>query len=1040
MNTTLSDFSRTVTNLLPDWVLDDFRSSGVPDALVYANVRYAEDVESLAELGLSCWSPKSRTETTRAKAEAIASGIWFTYGTTLDGGEGPAIYAKPRKPRQAVGFGPQTKFVKYETRYGDRATPILPWVDEATAAKVFEQQQIEPLPGETFWQTVRRCNVAIAITEGLKKALALLTHGIPAIALRGVTCWNVPRSQQIHEAIAQFCTPGRQWAIVFDQDSKPRTVRAVGAEIRKLGAALEAAGGKTSVWVWPQDQGKGIDDALVAAADPDAWLAGVIATAPTLDAWRRDRLKTSLLAALEQQRLMPVVPERVTTGRYLPELPAIEPGTIFALDAPMGAGKTERIGADWVRSAIALGWNALVLSPMNSLGQQTATRWGLPHVHDYDLNSEQSRLLQAEISHTHGLVLCPDSLLRVPAWFWNGDRPLLVVFDEANQVAEHVVEGGTLGKRQSVILDRLAAILERAGKDGAIALSEADLLPRTLNWVSDLSKCSRVRFFQHQVEGDRWPVEVLSGSPGGYFSELLAALEQGKKLIFVTSSQVAGRRLELLVNQQLPEKEVLRIDSETNEGGRFAAFWRDPNVYFDRNGLPDLLILSPSGKSGVSIEVPGFDSVWGYFTCLSPSTWLQQLGRYRLPVLRRIFSKPFIPTSGDEGLLWEGAIAQRLTQTRKGLPRLLGLEVADLVAAADAGGDAARLLAIQEASERFYCENAAAVGAEKAIARDFLTQCLTQRGHHVASSALPSADSAIAQAWRETQEKIWRDDAAEFAAIALEPHHTPEWARGILDSPDSTRLLRQTALKVLAREQFPGVAFDNFDESYFSIFKNFGAIRRGVVLQARAENLDWSRFEDFQAAKAQFEQPIALAHKLPKTHLKALLLQAVGLLTLLDGRPYSNADPRAIEIKRRSLHYASEIRYYLGLNINGTQTPCEVACKLLRRLGLEAQRVCYLTVREGDRKGKRDWVYTLPQLFDPLRIKLLRAATQQLTGAAAETLAEPPPEYTALITAVEKRRRKPKETPEIEPEILREIGISVPGDGTGGVDLQGVSA
>ncbi|HIK38967.1 plasmid replication protein, CyRepA1 family [Thermoleptolyngbya sp. M55_K2018_002] len=1025
-------------NLLPNWVLDDFRSSGVPDALTQANIFHAEDVEALLELGLSHWARKSRTETTRAKAEAIASGVWFTYGTTLDGGEGPAIYAKPRKPRQAVGFGSQTKAVKYETKFGDRATPILPWVDEATAIKVFERQKIEPAPGETFWQTVQRSGCTIAITEGFKKALALMDQGIPAIALRGVSCWNVPRSRQLHEAIAQFAAPGREWAIAFDQDARPRTVRAVGAEIRKLGGALEATIGRVAVWTWDQSAGKGIDDALVHQGDPAAWLAGVISTAPTLDAWKRDRLKASLLAALEQRRVMPCLPERVTTGRYLPELPAIEPGAIYALDAPMGTGKTERIGADWVQGAIARGWNVLVLSPMNSLGQQTSERWDLPHIHNYDLNnSEQARLFQDEVKYAHGLVLCPDSLLRVPKEFWDGDRPLLVIFDEANQAAAHIVEGGTLGKRQSLILDRLAAILERPGRDGAIVLSEADLLPRTLNWISDLSKCNRVRFFQHQAEGDRWAVEVLNGSPSGYFSQLLAALDQGEKLMFVTSSQLAGRRLELLVSQQLPDKKVLRIDSQTNEGGRFAAFWRNPNQYLSEHGIADLLILSPSGKSGVSIEVPGFDAVWGYFTCLSPSTWLQQLGRYRLPVPRRVFAKPFIPTSGDEGLLWESEIQKRLNQTRQGLPRLLGLEVTDLIEAADAGEDVARLLEIQQACERFYAENAAAVGAEKAIALDYLKHRLQQR-HEVAEVAL-SASKETSKAWSETLETIWRADSEEFAEIKIEDDQTTEWAREILDAPDSTRQLRQTALKVLCRDEFPGVDFNDKDECYTALFADFGAMRRGVSLQVRMQNLDWSKFEDSQTAKAQFEQAIALTHRLPKAHLKALLLQAVGLLTLLDGRPYSNSDPRAQEIRRRSLHYASEIRYYLGLNVAERQTPCEICNKLLRRLGLEAEATSYVTV-QGNGKGRREWIYTLPQLFDATRIRLLRAATQRLTGAAVAILTEPPPEYTALMVAVEKRRRKPKEIPKIEPEILRGMGISVPGDGAGGVEIQGVAA
>jgi len=61
----------------------------------------------------------------------------------------------------------------------------------------------------------------------------------------------------------------------------------------------------------------------------------------------------------------------------------------------------------------------------------------------------------------------------------------------------------------------------------------------------------------------------------------------------------------------------VRIDSETNEQGKFKGFFETPDRWLETN-QPNILILSPSAKSGVSIEGgvsvedAYFDSIWGY--------------------------------------------------------------------------------------------------------------------------------------------------------------------------------------------------------------------------------------------------------------------------------------------------------------------------------------------------------------------------------------------------------------------------------------------
>jgi hypothetical protein len=132
-------------------------------------------------------------------------------------------------------------------------------------------------------------------------------------------------------------------------------------------------------------------------ATAQAWFQDRLTNALTLAAFRHDERLTRALAVIKQLNQLSYPVERATTGEYLPELPALEQGALHVLPASMNAGKTTRIGQDWVQRAIAQGWNVLVLSPLNSLGQQTANDWSLPHIHTYGTNADQQQALGADV-------------------------------------------------------------------------------------------------------------------------------------------------------------------------------------------------------------------------------------------------------------------------------------------------------------------------------------------------------------------------------------------------------------------------------------------------------------------------------------------------------------------------------------------------------------------------------------------------------------------------------------------------------------------
>lgn len=960
--------------------LEEFRSSRIPDRLTLANVQWVEGDEAVEILVEHAIDQVQRVDSyITAPAQRILqqyefahNGGWNTFGTTINGGMGTVPYFKPKTPR--LDFE-KHKPIKYETALKMSALPILPFVDPVTAAAIYKRYDIIPIEGETFWQAVKRFNLAVAICEGFKKALSLIAHGIPAIAIRGITQWHKKGSQDLHDLIVEFATLNRKLYIVFDQDEKPRTQRDVRLQATKLGAVLERQGCKVFVLVWDRSIGKGIDDVLYAQDNAaQAWLDTAINTALTIAQYRQgDRLRKAL-EILERLNVLSYPIERHTEGAYLPKLPLLEPGVIHALSASMNAGKTTRIGEDWTQWAITQGWNVLVLAPLNSLGEQTAQGWHLPHIHTYGNRAVEQQALWADVSHSHGVVMCPDSLHRLPGWFFS--RPVLLILDEANQVIEHLTQGDTLKSRWAEILERFTTIAQSAIAQGAIVLSEEGLPDRTVNFVRSISGCDSVRVFTHRKQGEPWRCQMYRGQASGFRVRLLHQAHTAK-LLYVTSSQTEAKRLERALSYIAPNRRVVRIDSETNQAGRFRRFFENPDQWLEEN-QPDVLIVSPTAKSGVSIQGgvavhhAYFDQVWGYFSSLATDTHMQLLGRFRPSVDRIVFCPDFLLNTGNESLLYPRAIQRRLRHNAitfagvYGIDELLNVEQ-----------ERAEQLATIETAVMDYLSRAIAVaGAQKRIAHAALHQRLEAAGHCVTTETLGKDESAI-ELWKQVQTEIWREDAETLATTEIDPTaHTPEWAHQTLESLEASLETRIRARKVLWRVEFPGVHFDDAEECYEALFKDYGAMHRGVMLQAKSENLESARESERAAVEAVLNGDLRPIHRLPKASIRAALLARTTVLTLTDGSTYHNQDPRAIAVKAEALRFAREIFYWLGLTISDDHTPVEIVNKLLKKLGLQGIPIA----RPGKRGEDRDRHYQASGLDDPTRSRLLEAVRNRLSG------------------------------------------------------------
>ncbi len=1059
---------------LDDWAKQERIASAIPQALWDANIQLLQgDAAQEYLLGdkLESLGGHSKQYVTRPvkrlleRYDNLRQGIW----ATIDG----VPYAKPMRPRPDLHKIEQS--IKYETAPGQRAAPLRPtpiirtlkilcaqhgldfeqsleaiWLKDVELKALASPTNTAPqrltsisneddkLPRDAFWAWWQATGCPIAITEGVKKALCLLAHGMPAIAIRGITQWHLKGGLELHPEIKPLITKNRKVYIVFDQDTKPKTVAAVHQQIRQLGTLLEGRGCKVYCPVWNPAMGKGIDDvifnwtdgkkttpkeatqnleellrrapasfwsrsqcfnpnhggqrqpihdnsgnldrdgkttswegegqSLSTAPSPIKNLWELLATAPTFKDYKRKAATLWYKRQIQTLSKLTFPVERDTEGEYLPQLPPLTPGVIHIIDATMNTGKTYRIGRDWVQTALRQDKHVLVLSPLNSLGQQTAKDWGILHIHDQGTTGQSQRDFWQAARDKPGLVLCPDSISKLPEWFWT--KPVVLIVDEGNQVTEHICQGDTLKSRYTAILERIASAAKHAiASGGAIILSEDGLPDRAVRFWQGISGTLAVRCFRHQKQGISWDCQVYSGKASGFRKRLLDAIGDGQRILFVTASQREAKRLDRILEK---EYTVTRIDSDTNEGGAFNLFFKDPDQWL-RINQPDVLILSPSAKSGVSIEGnvaavdAYFDAVWAYFPALATDTHLQLLGRYRPPIPRNIFIQPFITKTADESLGHPQAIKKRLSNNLLTLARLFEISTGDQA-----------MEGIEVAIVDYLKQARTVSGSQKAIAQAALIDRLEASGHKVHLEVL-KAHKPTTELWQLTQEQIWQEDAVEIAKATPEEAHTLDWAHRTLDSNESSREARLIAYKVLWREEFPGVTFDDAEECYEALCKDYGAMRKGVLLQARAENLEAVKASDRATVESILASSIRTPHRLPKTYIKAAIIAKLGLLNMLDGTSWSNADKRAIALKQMALRYIDEIRYWLQLNINPDQTPCEIVNKLMRRLGLEAVPMG----RPGGRGQKRGRVYAVPALENSVRLKLLGAAQEKLSQSVS---------------------------------------------------------
>jgi len=127
--------------------------------------------------------------------------------------------------------------------------------------ELLEQMGITLPENKTFWQHIAdHPEIPIILTEGAKKAMCGLSHGLVTIAIPGV--WMALRNGQLTPLLEQFAHSDRRWYLAFDADLREN--KQVAAAFSVLtNHLINNEGGTVFKVEWPLEQGKGMDDYVV---------------------------------------------------------------------------------------------------------------------------------------------------------------------------------------------------------------------------------------------------------------------------------------------------------------------------------------------------------------------------------------------------------------------------------------------------------------------------------------------------------------------------------------------------------------------------------------------------------------------------------------------------------------------------------------------------------------------------------------------------------------------------------------------------------
>lgn len=577
-----------------------------------------------------------------------------------------------------------------------------------------------------FWEWVIESGCPIVITEGEKKATALISRGYAAIGLPGITTgyrvtehgetiakpdgttYQKALARELHETLKPFDTDGRLITVVFDYRAGDYLQSAEFKAVSTLSKLFESAVAKIAILPGPD---KGVDDFCIAGGNLDKIIADA-----------QDCRKLEIKA--QWQRNREYIPDVVINSRFFhASEPA--PGTITAIKSGIATGKTQ-----WLQDIIASNpeGKIIVLGSRNGLLLQTAEKCGF-----YHLNAHNGYQMFRDPNAR--LCLCFDSLLRLPPDIFEGAT---IILDEAESVARHLLMSSTLKHNREAIKERFAQACKDASR---IILLDGHLTDYTVALIAKLAANKIVTKHLNEFKGNCPKVSIYqtekviatTAEKQDYINKILAS----ECPVIVTDYSVAEAEAlaEALTDAKGPG---LLICSKTSDNPDELEFQTNPNVCAKEKKLA-WIILSPSVENGLDISIKEkFTDVFGLFCgLLGVDSLIQMLRRVRHPINQISVLCPQFGLSDNPDRRSYHASQIKLQIEVNITIEMQLLAPEDLQEVINANIDNQRKDPLFNA----YCHYEAQKNLEKSSLREFLIEALTDGGYEVDEPTLGEDES-----------------------------------------------------------------------------------------------------------------------------------------------------------------------------------------------------------------------------------------------------------------------------------------------------------
>lgn len=907
---------------------------------------------------------------------------------------------KPNSPRNDS--KKVNKVIKYEHPPLEPTRVFLLYVPDAIWEKVSERCGIaiseeDKQNPHGFWYWVWKNNVPITLCEGAKKAGALLTAGYAAISLPGVNGgYRNPKNEEGRSGkgfgsgfsskgvkpflipdLEFFCTPGREFCICFDRDSKPETVNRVRTAIYKTARLLVSGGCQVKIIDLPAGGEKGVDD-FIAARGKEAFEALYNAAQP-LSKWQ-----------VNLYTLLTHPPDVALNQRFIGELSVPDHAKLIVVKAAKGTGKTEWL-VNEVAKAQERSQKVLVLTHRVQLGEALCNRFGIDYV---------TELKTSETGGVLGYGLCVDSMhkqssARFDPSDWSN---AVVIVDEADQVFWHLLNSNTEVKKHRVtVLRNIMQLFNNvlSSSEGKIYLSSADVSDVDIKFVRSsvtfhVKPYVIVNEYQHQA-GDCYVYE--GKDPRKLVASLIEDIKAGGKPLVCCTAQKAKSRwstqaLEKMLRKRFPGKRILRIDSQSVSDPNHEAYGC---ISCLNQILPqyDIVIVSPCLETGVSIDLKNhFTGVWGIASGVQPENSVRQsLARVRETVPRHVWISQYGLRScriGNGSTSIGSLILSSHAATRANI---------QLLTAADHQEDydfGAIDWGFQRESLNTWAAKACVINAGMARYRETILEGLAADGYNIIpadqrlackelshrskymllkNSGLmglspveerhswmiylllfsKESDVEVAQQVKEVRNNLYEE---ECVAVSKSETYTDNEYVKAKEKRAKTQEERYRERKTELEKRYdvpvtPDIVEKDDDGWYPQLrLYYYLTIGREFVVP-----------HDARKAKKALEEGSGAVWQPDFNRGQYLgsvrLLEDLGVSTIMEpGKQWKKIDPEVQRTEQLAKQYKYIIKNYLGITISDKDSPIAVVQKLLSKLGCKLQYIA----RQGSR-GNRHMIY-----------------------------------------------------------------------------------